>query len=146
MSREKRSAGGSENGPRAPWQTVVVLPIVAKEGWDELTPGQYQHVKDLLKQLVGFGRREYESNLTIAPFGEFWELKEKGGVLGRKNIRVYFRFDSEANEVVVLHTYKKEDDGQAPPHIMIRLKNRWNLYKAGHFGRVVRFDRPQRRD
>jgi hypothetical protein len=61
-------------------------------------------LKDLVKQLVGFGSQKYDSNLTIDPFGDFWELKAKGGVLGRKNMRVYFKFDKTENAVVVLCT------------------------------------------
>jgi len=121
VSDSKKRAGQA-------WQRVIVLPIAAKEGWNELTPGQYLHVKDHVKQLVGFGRKEFDTSITIAPFGEFWELKIKGGVLGKKNIRVYFKHHQSANEIVVLHTYKKEDDGQAPRHIPIKLKNRFKFY------------------
>ena len=134
MARDKRiRASVDKKSKQTDWQRVVVIGIAAKEGWEELTPGQYLHLKDLVKQLVGVGRKEYESHLNIGPFGDFWELKEKGGTLGRKNMRVYFRFDSNVNDVVVLHTYKKEDDGQAPPHIKTRLKNRWNCYLRGDF-------------
>jgi len=106
-----------------------------------LTPGQYLH----LEELVGFGQRQYESNLSIAPFGDFWELKAKGGTLGRKNMRVYFRHDDKNNDIVVLHTYKKEDDGQSPPHIQIRLKNRWKCYKRGDFeGSKITYERSER--
>jgi hypothetical protein len=128
----------------ATWQDIVVLAVAAKEGYDELTPEQYLHVQDQVKQLVGFGRRDFESILSIAPFGDFWELKEKGGTLGKKNLRVYFAFDPKANEVVVLHTYKKEDDGKAPPHIMIRLRNRLRMYLKGDFAdNVIRYRRPE---
>ncbi len=52
------------------WQRVIILGVAAKEGWKMLTPGQYFHIKDLVKQLVGFGRQDYVSNLAIAPFGD----------------------------------------------------------------------------
>ena len=141
---KKTQAAVQERAKIAKWQRIVVLGIAAKEGWDELTPGQYLHLKDLLKQLVGFGRQDYESQLKIVPFGDFWELKAKGGILGRKNMRVYFRFQSAANEVVVLHTYKKEDDGQAPRHIQIRVKNRWRRYLDGNFAdNVITYERSE---
>ena len=146
MGRKKKTQAAVENqsDKTVDWHRVVVVGMAAKEGWDELTPGQYLHLKDLVKQLVGFGRQAYESNLTIAPFGDFWELKAKGGVLGRKNMRVYFKFDKGANDVVVLHTYKKEDDRQAPPHVQIRVKNRWNCYVRGDFGgSLIVYERPK---
>lgn len=131
--RKIETAPKKQAGRKKTWQRVIVIGIAAKEGWDELTPGQYLHLKDQVKQLVGFGRQDYQSNLTIAPFGDYWELKAKGGVLGRKNMRVYFKFDKKANDVVVLCTYKKEDDGQAPAFIHIRLKTRWKLYMADYY-------------
>ncbi|BBO32100.1 hypothetical protein [Lacipirellula parvula] len=125
------------------YQEVVVLGVAAKEGYDVLTPGQYLHVKDLIKQLVGFGRREFGSILRLEKLDEFWELKEKGGTLGKKNIRVYFKFNGDGNEVVVLCTYKKEDDGSAPPHIVFKLRNRWRLYQKGDFqDNCIRYQRP----
>ncbi|MEW4455565.1 hypothetical protein AB1L30_23045 [Bremerella sp. JC817] len=112
---------------------IVVLAKAAKEGHDILSEGQYLHVKDLIKLLVDFGSQNYQANLRVEQFGEFWELKEKGGMLGKINLRVYFRFNEVSNEIVVLHTYKKEDDGAAPPFIMKLLRNRWNHYLNGTF-------------
>jgi len=61
--RKTRVAADSEitGSKKQAWQRVIVLPIAAKEGWNELTPGQYLHVKDHVKQLVGFGRKQFDS-------------------------------------------------------------------------------------
>lgn len=121
------------------WQTVVVLAVAKAEGHDFLTPAQYLHVVDLAKQLVGFGARRFDSALTIAKLQEFWELKDKGGVLGRLNVRVYFKYEVDRNEIIVLSTYKKEDDGKAPSHILLRLRNRLRAYLNGELqeGRTI---------
>ena len=59
--KRERSASKAPSKKKAiNWQRIVVLPIAAKEGYDELTPGQYLHVKDQVKQLVGFGARRFE--------------------------------------------------------------------------------------
>jgi hypothetical protein len=148
MSKKRKSPAAAglskqELHFKTAYQTVVVVGIAAKEGSGELSDGQYLHVKDLLKQLVGFGRREFESQLRIEKFGEFWELKEKGGVLGKKDIRVYFKEHVEKNEIVILSTYKKEDDGQVPGYIRIRLKSRWRMYLKGDFeNNVIRYRKP----
>lgn len=124
----------------ARWQQVVVIPPVVKEGHDELTPGQYLHVKDQVKQLVGFGARRFDSELRIEPFEEFWELKDKGGVLGSKNIRVYFAFEQKVNDIVVLKLDKKEQQNMARPALKYILKNRLRLYRDGHFrGQLIRW-------
>ncbi len=132
MGKREQSAGaGSEQAVSLAFQDVVVLGIAAKEGREFLTPGQYRHVSDLVKQLVGFGRREFDSHLVYRQVGEFWELKDKGGTLGKINVRVYFKFDDKKNEIVVLSAYKKEDDGAVPKHILIRIRNRWRNYESG---------------
>jgi len=132
MAKAKKSS--KEPAPVTPvpqTQTVVVLGVAAKEGRADLTPGQYVHMSDLIRQLVFFGSRAYEIELRIEKFGDFWELKDKGGVLGKKNMRVYFAFNPETNEVVVLKTYKKEDDGSPPPSLKVGLRNRYREYLRG---------------
>lgn len=137
---QKQDVTGSKQGSVSRYQTVAVLPIAAKEGWEILTPGQYLHAKDLIKQLVGFGVREFDSKLRIEQIGDFWELKDKGGTLGRINLRIYFRFAQESNEIVILKTYKKEDDGSAPPHIVIGLKNRFRQYLDGQIRNIIKYE------
>lgn len=144
MAKKKQPSVSLSQAKTATWQDVVVLGIAAKEGWEILTPGQYEHMKDLEKQLVGFGRRDFDSNLRIEQIGEFWELKDKGGTLGRKNMRVYFAFDTECNDVVILATYKKEEDGSPSQNLKIRIRNRWRKYKEGHFSdQLIRYSRPE---
>lgn len=118
-------------GVRVKYQKVVVPTIVRKESREFLEIGQYIHMTDLIKQLSGFGRREYESELRIEKFHEFWELKDKGGVLGRKNVRIYFSHEQDINEIVVLHAHKKEADGKPSPNMRFRLRNRLRLYRSG---------------
>lgn len=113
-------------------QTVVVLEAAKKEGRAFLTPGQYEHIVQLEQELVEFGSSKLRPDLDIRQLeGTLWELRDKGGVLGKKNVRVYFAFLSERHEIVVLSTYKKEDDGPLPRHIVIRVKNRLRHYCAG---------------
>jgi hypothetical protein len=115
------------------WQEVFVPQIVRLEAREFLTIGQYVHVTDFVKQLVGFGRKDYDRTMRIEEIQGFWELKEKGSVLGKINLRVYFTYVSESNKIVILSAYKKEDDGAAPPHIILRLKERLRAYHRGDF-------------
>lgn len=131
MTKRRRNQQRAAVGEETNRQVVAVLAVAKKEARGFLSAGQYLHMTDLVKQLTGFGIRHFESNLRIEPFGDFWELKDKGGVLGRLNVRVYFAHVDARNEVVVLSTYKKEDDGPAPTHIMYRLKNRLRMYLDG---------------
>jgi hypothetical protein len=128
---DDHNTSSDETSRNIKWQTVVVLSVAKAEGRDFLTEVQYLHIVDLIKQLVGFGAKQFKTALTIEKIQEFWELKDKGGVLRKLNVRVYFAHVVERNEIVVLSTYKKEDDGKAPAHILVRLRNRLRAYLAG---------------
>jgi hypothetical protein len=148
MKKGRRRRPRQAAGAPTRRQVVAVIAVAKKEGRSFLSPAQYLHVTDLVKQLTGFGVRQFESNLRIEPLGDFWELKDKGGVLRRLNVRVYFAHVDQRNEIVVLSTYKKEDDGPAPAHIIYRLKNRLRLYLDGELTEGVtyfRYDEPDER-
>ncbi|MFH1922046.1 MAG: hypothetical protein ABIP48_19445 [Planctomycetota bacterium] len=131
-------ARNSPHGKRKPRRTedvekwiVVVLKVAKREGRKILTDLQYDHIVDILKRLVDFGNPEEMADLDIKPIGSFYELKEKWGVLGRINLRVYFGTISEDHELVIAKTYKKEDDGPTPRHIVILVEERLEEYRAG---------------
>lgn len=88
----------------------------------------------LVKRLADFGDRQATSDLDIRPFGDFWELRLKGGFI-RINLRIYFAFVSDRNEVVVLKVYKKEEDRRTCPAVMLTLEDRLEDYLDGkHVG------------
>ena len=94
-----------------------------------LTEEQYVHAIQLFEDLA------YESDPTksetqdVRKIFEFYELRDKGGILGKINLRIYFTIIEEKKLILVLATYKKEDDGQVPPHIVIRVRNRLRVAK-----------------
>ena len=102
----------------------AVLAVAKREGRSSLSPGQYLHLKDIIKRLVHFNRPKEIADLRIEPVEDFFELKEKGSVLGRINVRVYFGFFPNLGEVVVVKTYKKEEDGKTPRHVVINVQAR----------------------
>lgn len=61
---------------------------------------------------------------------EIFELKDKGGILGKLNVRVYFLMDGKKKMIVVLSVYKKEDEGMIPRWLKKRLSNRRTIVKA----------------
>jgi len=84
------------------------------------------------KRLEDWGNRDELADLDIEKVtNQIWELKEKGGPLHKKNIRVYFSVLEESREVVVLKTYKKEQDGQVSRHVLISAEDRLDDYEAG---------------
>ena len=59
----------------------------------------------------------------------FWELREKGGILGRTNLRVYFGTIPEDKEAVIAKAYKKEEDGKTPRYVIFSVEHRMESYK-----------------
>jgi hypothetical protein len=110
---------------------VVVLDAARREGHKILSDPQYDHVVDLLKRLVDFGNQEELGDLSIEPISSFWELREKGGILGKINLRVYFGTLPEVQELIVAKAYKKHEEGQTPPHVIVAVENRLEEYKHG---------------
>lgn len=133
MTRKRRTDVGHEasNASGKHEWVVVALNVAKAEGRKILSKPQYEHIKEILERLVDFGDKEELSDLSIEPIGSFWELREKGGILGRINLRIYFGTLPEDWELVIAKTYKKEDDGKTPPHIVEQVEDRLEVYKAG---------------
>ncbi len=104
---------------------VVTLRTAIKEAKSFLqNGGTYWYVVEIVRRLVFFGDPEELWDLRIKPIGEFHELCLKGNMLGKINCRVYFKFIAERKEVLILKTYKKEEDGKTPRFIIINLEDR----------------------
>lgn len=113
--------------PKARW-TVVALEAAVREANGILTDCQYAHVVSVVKRLCYFGNHEQLSDLRIEAIGDFWELKLKGHILGKINLRIYFAVRPKFGEIVVLKTYKKEEDHQLGKHIICNLEDRLEDY------------------
>ena len=116
---------------------VVILNVAKKEGHKILSKFQYDHIVEILKRLVDFGNQEELGDLDIEPIDSFYELKEKGGILGRINLRLYFGTRKEKQELVVAKAYKKEDDSQTPRHVILLVEDRLEEYAQGGLRKSV---------
>ena len=129
MSKVKTRALKKDLAHETPRWELGYLEVAEEEGRSFLTEEQYAHAIQLFEDLA------YESNPTksqtqdVRKIQEFYELRDKGGILGKINLRVYFTILKERKLIIVLSTYKKEDDGQAPKHIVIRVRNRLRVAK-----------------
>ena len=111
---------------------VHVLKIARKEGKNILNQTQYDHVVEVLKRLTDWEDKEEISDLRIEKIQDFYELKDKGGVLGRLNLRVYFATVPDNKDIIVLKTYKKEEDGACPRYIIINVEDRLEDFLSGN--------------
>ena len=129
--KSRKDRGKKDQSPRPRKRELVVLPVVKKEGHKILSDVQYDHMVEILRRLVDFGNKEEIGDLDIKPIRSFFELREKGGILGRINLRVYFGTFPEENKLVIAKVYKKDEEGAPPRHIVILVEDRLEQYKAG---------------
>ncbi len=129
MARHKRPH--RDRGARPKPLTLVVLQRAIEEGHDELNDGEYWHCVAILKKLRWFRDAAKCAQLKIKPIDGIFELSERGGLLGKKNIRFYFKTIDEMDELVVLKTYRKDEEDQTPRHVIINAKTRLGQYKRG---------------
>ncbi len=130
MASQQPSAAGDGGSPKSPPRRVdiVVTGHARREGREILTPGQYEHVKGIVKRLVDFNNPPEINDLRIEAIENFFELKEKGGMLGRINLRVYFALLRDVGKIVVLKVYKKDEEGRPPRHVIINVQARLRSY------------------
>src|SRR5262245_6951896 len=101
---KKRNAGGDrpdeepgDDGDSRQLEslTVVAIAEAKEEAKAILNDNQYWEAVLLVKRLVDFGNQKATADLSIRQFGNFWELRLKGGFLKRLNLRIYFAFVAE---------------------------------------------------
>jgi hypothetical protein len=92
---------------------------------------QYLHLVSIVRNLKFWGQCDRMTMLDVKPIDRFFELREKGGPLGKINARVYFAVFPKTREIWVLGAYKKEDEGQTPKHIIVRIRNRLRQLPGG---------------
>ena len=102
-----------------------------------LTEVQHAHIVQQLKELARQKSPSHPETLDVKSIEDFHELRDKGGVLGRINFRVYFYIDKDADTIVVLGCDKKEEDGQTSLAIKVRMRNRLRRYLSDHASKRV---------
>lgn len=100
------------------------LEAAEADGRKFLTEEQYAHAVQLFDELAYEIDPTKSETQEIRKIHEFYELCDKGGVLGKINLRVYFAIVNDMKLILALAAYKKEDEGQVPPYIVIRVRNR----------------------
>lgn len=123
--------GGPAPGYR--W-TVGILDMAFDEALKLLTEAEYQHLAMQVKDLAQEVDPTHSETQTVEKVEDYFELKDKGGILRKKNIRVFFGVDKPNQAIIVLGTIKKENNGPTPTGVKVRMRRRWRQYQAGEFG------------
>ena len=85
----------------------------------------YSHAVSMVEQLAYEKDPTHSQTQDVKKIGEFYELKVKGGMIGKINLRIYFALVPADKLIHVLSVFKKENDGKAPKNIIKRIKRRY---------------------
>lgn len=129
MKARMRTLKKSELAHETPKWELGYLEAAEREARKFLTEEQYAHAIQLFDDLAYESNPSKSQTQNVSKIYEFYELCDKGGILGNINLRVYFTIFKERKLILVLATYKKEIDGQVPQHIVIRVRNRLRVAK-----------------
>ena len=135
MSPGMKVAVREGSGPPPGYQhNIMVLNVAHREAEKLLTPDQYDYAADIVRQLARHDDPTHSNTLSIRKVEEFYEIREKGCLLGNLALRVYFWFDKENNTIVVLGVRKKQAEGQMPLGDKIAIRYRLRSYREGIYG------------
>lgn len=111
---------------------VRYMEVALHEACRFLTDVQYLQLMDITQELKHFGNPDATSGMSIRKIRNLYELREKGGVFGRINVRVFFGFDSVTRTVWVVGAYKKEEDGATNPVVIETMQERFKRVVKAH--------------
>lgn len=122
----KGMSGGRPQGQPSTWE-LAYTDVSGKEAHKILTDDQYAHVVQQFEILAGEVNPRGSRIVDVRPIESFHELRDKGGILGKINLRVYYTVLDDKKKIVVLGCYKKEDEGATPVRIKARMRNRMRI-------------------
>jgi len=99
-----------------------------REATGFLTSDQYQHAACLVKELAEEHDPARSATQRIQPIDDYFELKDKGGILGKINLRIFFYIDWSRSILLILGAINKSNEGQTPRAIKIRMNRRLRKY------------------
>lgn len=118
--------------------SVYYLSTARDEAMSFLNDAQYAHAVDLVRALASEPDPTHPVTVTVEAVENFYELKDKGGVLGKINLRLYFTVRQKDNAIVILAAIKKEEDGQTPSWAKTRVRYRLRkFHEGGEFEHLV---------
>ncbi len=139
MDPKSISIGVTEGaGPPPHYQwSVWILNVAFDEAMGFLSPVQYEHMAIQFRELALQEDPTHSDTISVRSMSpeDYDELRDKGGVLGKINTRVFFGVDKGSRAIVVLGSIKKQNDGATPKGDIIRIRRRWRMYRNGEYGK-----------
>jgi len=109
------------DGPDQKW-IPAYLEKAESEARGFLTELQYEHAVAQVLALCDEDDPTHPVLADVDAVEDFYELRDKYGVLGKINLRVFFWICRPHGTLIVLGAWKKENEGKTPARIIKRIK------------------------
>lgn len=140
MAKRKRDlkVGVREGGGPPPgyeW-SVGLIDFVCAEAVDVLGQAGYDHLAMQVNELAMHPDPSHSNTIDVRPIEDFFEIRDKGGVFGGANVRLFFAIDKEARAIIPLGTIKKQNSGPTPLGDKTTMRRRRRKYRNGDYGKL----------
>lgn len=114
--------------------SVWIVDVALDEAKALLTRDQYDAVALQVKTLARQDDPTHSQTVDVRAIEDYHEIRTKGGVLRKLNVRVFYAIDKEHRGIIVLGVINKKNDGQTPQAVKLRIRRRLRMYSAGDLG------------
>jgi hypothetical protein len=137
VAKKKQIKIGVKKGGGPPpgyeWN-VWILDAAFEDAMDFLSPLQYEHMAELVRDLATHSDPTQSDALSLDKIETFHELRDWGGVLCGLNVRLFYGVDKKSRGIVVLGIIAKKNNGATLVPDRVLMRNRWRKYKRGEYG------------
>lgn len=133
----------ADETPKPPWKTVLnesggpppgyawsvlIFDRAYREARALLTDEQYDFIADEIRELARDDEPSRSDVLDVRSIEDYYELRCKGGVLKKINLRVFYWPDHDARSLVILGAINKKYDGATATETKALLRSRLRAY------------------
>jgi hypothetical protein len=113
---------------------IGILDFVFDEAMKFLDEGQYSHLAEQFQELAYQADPSRSLTVSVDAIDDFYELRDKGGILGGLNVRVFYCIDKVTRAIIVIGAITKQNDGPTLNAVKIRMRRRFRAYLRGEYG------------
>lgn len=108
---------------------VLSLNFAYRDARRLLDDDQYYYIAEQVLDLAAQIDPTHPEGLSVDAVDDFFELRERGGILNGLNVRIFFAIDDVRQAIVVLGVIHKQNNGPTPIADKIRINRRLRLYR-----------------